>query len=86
MPLYLVETVSMFRMRYVVEAEEPDHAGDTVVMEAEKEFGQHHVAENIINIREVTDDEIPKLFFEDHPYLESWGSEKAFNYVTKIKP
>lgn len=83
MPRYLVETVSMFRMRYVVEADEPDHAADTVVMEEAKEFGQHHVAENIINIREVTDEEIPKLFFEDHPYLESCGPEKAFSYITK---
>lgn len=85
MTKYLVETISMFRIRYVVEAAEVDHAADTVVMEEAEEFGQHHVAENIINVREVTDDEIPKLFFEDHPYLESWGPEKAFNYITKIK-
>jgi hypothetical protein len=83
---YLVETVSMFRMRYVVEAEEPDHAADEVCMEGAEEFGQRHVAENIINVREVSDDEIPKLFFEDHPYLEGWGPERAFDYITKIKP
>lgn len=86
MPKYLVETVSMFRMRYVVEAEELDYAADAVVMEEAEEFGQHHVAENIINVREVSDDEIPRLFFEDSPYLESWGLEKAFQHITKFNP
>lgn len=86
MPKYLVETVSMFRMRYVVEAEELDHAADAVVMEEAEEFGQSHVAENIINVREVTDAEIPKLFLEDSPYLESWGPELAFRYITKFNP
>ena len=84
MPKYLVETVSMFRIRYVVEAEELDHAADAVVMGEGEEFGQHHVAENIINLREVSEDEIPRLFFEDKPYLESWGPEKAFQYITKF--
>jgi nicotinamide mononucleotide adenylyltransferase len=86
MPKYLVETVSMFRMRYVVEAEEPDYAADAVVMEEAEEFGQHHVAENIINVREVSDNEIPRLFLEDNTHLESWGPEKAFEYITKFNP
>ena len=85
MPKYLVETISMFRMRYVVEAEEADHAADEVTMKNANEFSQIHIAENISSIREVTDDEIPKLFFEDHPYLISWGPEKAFEYITKIE-
>lgn len=86
MPKYLVETVSMFRIRYVVEAEDIDHAADTVEKGEAEEFGQHHVAENIINVREVFDDEIPRLFFEDSPYLESRGPETAFQYITKFNP
>jgi hypothetical protein len=82
---YLVETVSMFRMRYVVEAEEIDHAADEVCMEAAEEFGQRHIAENIVGIREVSDDEIPTLFLEDHPYLEDYMPERAFDRVTKIR-
>lgn len=84
MPKYLVETVSMFRMRYVVDCEHPDHAADEVTMEEVEEFSQHHVAENITSVREVSDDEIGKLFIQDHPYLESWGPEKAFEYIHKI--
>ena len=32
--LYLVETVSMFRMRYVIEAEDEQHALDDVTFHA----------------------------------------------------
>jgi hypothetical protein len=71
-------------MRYVVECEEGDQAIDEVTMEAVEEFGQHHVAENIIGCREVNDDEVVKLFFEDHPYLIEWGPEKALEHVVKI--
>lgn len=84
MPKYLVETVSMFRMRYVIDCESAEHAKDTVSFNEAEEFGQFHVDENIIGCREVTDDEIPVLFFEDAPYLESWGPEKAMEYVHKV--
>jgi hypothetical protein len=85
MPKYLVETVSMFRIRYVVECDSPEHAKDTVTMNEADEFGQLHVDEAIVGCREITDEEVPQLFFEDHPYLQSWGPEKAFQYVHKVK-
>ena len=83
MPKYLVETVSIFRMRYVVECEHPDHAADEVTMEEVEEFSQHHVAENITSIRDISDDEMCKLFIQDHPYLEG-QEDRAFNCVHKI--
>lgn len=84
MPKYLVETISMFRLRYVVECESADHAKDSITMNEADEFGQHHIDECIVSAREVGDEEIPVLFFEDHPYLESWGPEKAMEYVHKV--
>jgi hypothetical protein len=72
-------------MRYVVECDSPDHAKDTVTMEEADEFGQLHIDEAIVGCREVSDEEIPVLFFEDHPYLQSWGPTKAFEYVHKVK-
>lgn len=81
MPKYLVETVSMFRMRYVVECDSPEHAKDEVAMNNVEELGQLHVDENIIGCREVEDAEIARLFFEDAPYLESWGPERALQRV-----
>lgn len=84
MPKYLVETVSMFRIRYVVDCKCSEDANDTVVMQEAEEFGQFHVDENIISCREVTDDEVANLFFEDHPYLQEWGPQKAMEYVHKV--
>jgi hypothetical protein len=81
MPKYLVEAISSFRIRYVIDTENPEYAQDTVVMEEAEEFGQKHLGEQIIGCREVTDEEIPILFFEDHPYLERLGPEKAMKYV-----
>ena len=85
MPKYLVETVSIFRIRYVVEAKNAEDAKDEVVMQDAEEFGQLHVDENIIGCREVSDDEIPVLFFEDAPYLQDWGPERAMKQVHVIK-
>lgn len=84
MAKYLVEAISMFRMRYVVDCESADYAMDEVTMETAEEFGQKHLGETIISTRVVNDEEISELFFEDHPYLESWGPEKAFEYIHKI--
>jgi len=84
MPKYLVETISMFRLRYVVECESAEHAQDTVSMNEADEFGQLHIDENIVSKREVTDEEISVLFIEDHPYLKEWGPEKAMEYVHKV--
>ena len=80
---YIVETISIFRMRYVVDCEHPDHAADKVTMEEVEEFSQYHVAENITSIREISDEELPKLFIQDHPYLED-QEDRAFDYVHKI--
>ena len=88
MPKYLVETVSMFRMRYVVEGKEESHASDEFVMEVGKEsfkeFSQHHMDEVIVSTRELTDDEYLKLFDKDNDYLKNWTEEEKFGFVNKI--
>ena len=84
MPKYLVETISMFRMRYVIDCENADHAMDEVTMGME-EFAQKHLDEVIVSTRVVSDEEIPEIFFEDAPYLRDWGPEKAFQNIYKIE-
>ena len=85
MPKYLVETISYFRHRYVIECDSPEHAKDTVSMNEAEELGQQHIDESIVGCREVNDEEIARLFFEDAPYLESWGPERAMMQVHKVK-
>ena len=88
MPLYIVETVSMFRMRYVVEAKEESHSHDEVIMEKGKdtfkEFSQEHIDESIFSSREISKEEYLTLFDKDNEYMKTWSEEKKFGFINKI--
>ena len=85
MPKYLVTTISQFRMNYVVECENEEHALDTVAMEeVEQEFSQHHLGETIISSREISDAEYIKVFDKENDYLKSWDDEQKFQFVHKV--
>jgi hypothetical protein len=87
--LYLVETVSMFRMRYVVEAREESHAMDEVVCELGnhefKEFSQHHMDEVIVSTRELSATDYMELFDKDNDYLKSWDTKEKMSMINTIK-
>lgn len=90
--LYLVETVSLFRHRYVVEAKEESHACDEVVMNVGggytdefQEFSQHHIDEIISSSREISIDEYLKLFDKDNDYLKNWSIEQKTRFINVIK-
>lgn len=83
MPLFLVEAVSQFRMRYVLETEKAEYANDTVTMQEAEEFGQTWLGEMIISTRQVSSEELPTIFFEDHPYLAHKDIDFT-RYITKI--
>jgi hypothetical protein len=86
--LFLVETVSVFRMRYVVEAKEEEHATDEVVMglgkDDFKEFSQHHVDECISSTRELTHQQYLELFDKDNDYLKKWDDVEKLKFINKI--
>ncbi len=87
MAKYLVETISMFRMRYVVEAEAPEHATDEVVMNHNgelSEFSQKHIDEVITSVREIDRAEYLRLFDEDNSYLAGWDEDSKLQYVNVI--
>lgn len=93
MPKFIIETISMHRLRYAVEADDSVFAvvdfnarltsGDDL-----KELGQKHIGEHITSHRKATDDEIVEAFFQDSPYLEEhpekWNKEHILaNFVLK---
>ena len=83
--LYLIETVSIFRHRYVVEAKEASHAEDEVVCNGElEEFSQKHIDENIISTREITPDEYIKIFDVDNDYLKDWTDVQKMQFINVI--
>jgi len=83
--LVLVECVSMFRMRYLVEVpvgtdnygyDKKEWALDTVSMEEAKEFSQQHIGENIVSSRVISKEEALALCDQDNDYASSWPEEK----------
>jgi hypothetical protein len=92
----MVEAISQFRQRYVIEVPD-DHdkgdfpcssiewAEDTVTMEQMKEFSQKWLGEVIIDSREVTLDEVMDICDKDNEYLSEWTvKQKMDNLVTEI--
>jgi hypothetical protein len=83
----LVEAVSMFRMRYMVQVPKgkKEYALDTVVCKEAKEFSQEHLDEIIVSHRVVTEDEAIDICNVDNQYLSSWTREKKIDTLfTKI--
>lgn len=85
MPKFLVDTISMFRIRYVVDCLEEGHAMDTVACEEADEFSQKHISESITSVREIDDTEYLRVFDEDNDYLKSWSEEQKFKFVHKVE-
>jgi hypothetical protein len=89
--LYLVETVSMFRMRYVIEARNESHALDEVTMNATgsynenfQEFSQKHIDEVIVSSRELSATDYVEIFDKDNDYLKSWDMADKMRFINSI--
>ena len=86
--LYVVDVMSTFRMRYVVEAKSEEHALDEVTMEESnldfKEFSQEHVGTHIFSSREISKDEYLEMFDKDNDYLRNWSKKQKLNHINKI--
>ena len=54
MPLFVVETIGMYRHKYVIECKELEHAFDTITCEEAVEFSQMHLGEQIVTGKEIT--------------------------------
>ena len=90
----LVECVSTFRNRYMVEVpvgtDDYDNdktlwALDTVTMQGAKEFSQEYLGEQIVSHRVVTYDEALSLCDKDNDYVVSWDTEtKVKNFFTTL--
>ena len=91
----LVECVSTFRQRYMIEVpvgvddfgkDKSTWALDTVTMNEAQEFSQEHLGEQIVSHRIVTKEEALALCDKDNDYTKSWDEEtKMKNFFTTWK-
>lgn len=61
MPLFVVDVISTFRHRYVIDCKSVEHAYDTVCMEEATEFSQMHLGEQIVSGREIDWNEFHRM-------------------------
>ena len=89
--LVMVEVLSQFRNRYVVEVKDDiDHALDEYTMREHdiefKEFSQEHLGEQIVSHRVVTKEEALALCDKDNDYTVDWTeNQKLKNFFTSWK-
>lgn len=83
--LVLVETISTFRIRYVVEVPKgkSEWALDTVILGEAKEFSQKHIEESIFSHRVISEKEYLEIFDEDLDYLKSMTEYEKKKFITK---
>lgn len=83
--LVLVECISQFRMRYVVEVPEgkKDFALDTIALNEGKEMSQLYIGEQIFSHRVISEEEYLKIFDEDNDYLKSWDVEQKLGLISR---
>lgn len=89
--LVLIEAVSMFRMRYVVEVPKGERAKavdlirDNSSLDQSEliELSQEHIDECITSSRVITEEEYLNTFDEDNSYLASWNVNKKLQYINK---
>lgn len=92
----LVDAISQFRMRYVIEVPDTHNDGeypctaeqwamDTVTMQDAKEFSQEWLGETIVSAHEIVNEHIIDLCDEDNEYCKTWETEKKMEvFVTEV--
>jgi hypothetical protein len=85
--IFIVETVSMFRMRYAVFATCEEDAMDEVTIETGQptfhEMSQHHIGENIVSVRKVSEKKYLKQYDNDNG-PSNWSKETKLNQINVI--
>jgi hypothetical protein len=89
--LVMVDCLSQFRIRYVVEVEDDiDHALDEILMQSDNldfhEFSQDHLLPSPIFLshREISKEDYLRMFDEDNDYLKSWSDDQKLRFINKI--
>lgn len=84
--IVLVETVSMFRMRYAVRVPKgkSEWALDTVTCDNANELSQEHLTETIVSHRVISEKEYLEIYDKDNAYLREWDDDKKLEQITDV--
>ena len=84
--LFVVETVSMFKLKYVIRAKSLEHAYDSVVCDAPNDISQQHLDEIIFSGKEISEQEYLEMYQIDKNmnYMNSWSDDKKLEQIHEI--
>ena len=88
---YIVETITIIRNRYCIEAKEQSHAEDEIIclnnskLDKNKEFSKITLDELIVSTKKVSDKEFLKEFDEGNADLIKLQPKFKLGFVHKIK-
>jgi bifunctional DNA-binding transcriptional regulator/antitoxin component of YhaV-PrlF toxin-antitoxin module len=85
--IVLVETVSIFRIRYAVKVPKgkQDWALDTVSMNEANELSQKHLSEQIVSHRVIRQEDFFDLVHEGNDYVSNWeDAKKEECFLTEV--
>ena len=91
--LFIVDTISTFRMRYVIEADELVHAFDEVTMNGSpdyfEELTQKNLGETIVDGRQISREEFDKMIeslkTDDDELSSYWMGDKMIRKINYTK-
>lgn len=80
--LYIIDTVSMFRMVYCIKANSQEEAERIFQNTSEPvEFGQDYIGENMFGVAKVSTEEYLANFDEMNDYLKNISDERKLSYI-----
>lgn len=86
--IFIVETASMFRLRYAVFATCAEDAMDEFIMRQDDEdfheMSQQHIGENIISVRKVSEKKYLKQYDNDNQYCKNWSNDQKLGVINVI--
>lgn len=74
MPLFEVNTISLFRHKYVIDAKTLEHAYDTVLVDNPESLTQKYLDETIIDGRKIGRKEFERLCQESMTDSREWSN------------
>jgi hypothetical protein len=84
MKLYMIDCVSSHRITYAIRCKNEEYIKDLVTSEYAREFSQEHLGEQIVRVREISDEEYLELFNKDNDYLASWSDDKKKELISEV--
>jgi len=85
--IFIIDAVSMFRMRYAVFATCAEDAMDEFTMRLDDEIfhemSQEHIGENIVSVREVSQKKFLKQYDNDNGPC-TWSDEQKLSVINVI--